>query len=135
MSRRGVGQGAHPMTRARSAWVETPSMTIPGPHGQSVEARAWQRNVHDGHLLALVDELPGIGWHMSISHRTNTHPPRPGRYPSWDEIVDARDQLLPGEISFVMRLPVAEQYVAVHDTTFHLHQEQPPTATHSQEQP
>ena len=45
-----------------------------------------------------------------------------GRYPTWDEIADARDELLPGDVEFVMYLPRSGEYVAVHDSTFHLHE-------------
>lgn len=79
-----------------------------------------RRCVHDGYLVAIVADEPGIGWHLSISHR------RPNgdlvRYPTWDEIAHARDTFLPAELGFVMHLPPAGEYVALHDTTFHLHQ-------------
>lgn len=105
-----------PITRQRSLWDEKESVEIHGVH-----TSVYQRNVHDGHLTALVAEEPH-GWHLSISHRTNHHQPRPGRYPTWDEIADARYALLPTDLSVVMHLPPPDQYVALHDTTFHLHE-------------
>lgn len=104
--------GPRPLTRQRSPWRHQPS-PVPG-------WRVWQRNVTDGHLTAIVAEEPA-GWHLSISHRTNRTPPTPGRYPTWDEITHARYELLPGDLDFVMHLPPPGEYVAVHDTTFHLH--------------
>jgi hypothetical protein len=105
-----------PMERPRSAWVEQDGTSILG-----VGTRVWQRNVHDGHLTAMVAKEPA-GWHLSISHRTNTAPPRPGRYPTWDEIADARYQLLPDQITVAMLLPPSSEYVNAHQTTFHLHE-------------
>jgi hypothetical protein len=83
--------------------------------------RAYQREVHDGHLSVFVGREPQ-GWHLSISHRTNEVKPRPARYPTWDEIADARYQFVPNEVTMAMLLPPREQYVNLHDTTFHLHQ-------------
>lgn len=118
--------GAKPITRQRSAWTQGPAYSIPTPDGPTITAAVWQRNVHDGHLSVLMAQEPGIGWHLSISHRTNTSPPRPGRYPTWDEITDARYRFLPTELDFVMHLPPPGEYVAVHDTTFHLHEHPEP---------
>ncbi len=82
----------------------------------------WQRDLKDGHLTVLVGREPGIGWHLSISHRTNHHPPRPGRYPKWGEIKDARYRFCPADIHMCMILPPPDEYVNIHDTTFHLHE-------------
>ena len=88
---------------------------------------AYQRMVHDGHLTAFVDREMSPGpdgermlWHVSISHRTNTHPPQPGRYPSWDEIVAARFLFMPADAQVIMCLPPRDQWVSDHPTCFHL---------------
>lgn len=103
-----------PITRQRSPWVE---------FGENVYAipatRAYERKVSDGKLMAIVGEEP-LGWHLSISFRN--HKGDPTRYPTWDEIAHARDELLPADVAFVMHLPLADEYVALHDTTFHLHE-------------
>ena len=103
-----------PITTQRSKWTHI---------GPWQHCQHYQRNVTDGKLRVLVGEEP-IGWHLSISYQP------PGRssprYPTWDEIADARDIFLPADLEFVMFLPKAGEYVAVHDTTFHLHQF-PPT--------
>lgn len=83
--------------------------------------RVFQRDVHDGHLSVIVGIEPK-GWHLSISHRTNEMRPRPGRYPTWDEIADARYQFVPNEVTMAMLLPPRQEYVNLHATTFHLHQ-------------
>lgn len=99
-----------PITRQRSPWTA----------GQKIGPLAsFHRPVSDGQLVALVAEEP-LGWHMSISFRN--HLGLLTRYPRWDEIAHARDQLLPAHIGFVMHLPTADEYVALHDTTFHLHE-------------
>ncbi|SIS88764.1 DUF7694 domain-containing protein [Alicyclobacillus vulcanalis] len=54
------------------------------------------------------------GWHMSISH--------PERYPTWDEIREARYQLIPNDVTMAMLLPPKEEYVNVHPNCFHLHE-------------
>lgn len=54
------------------------------------------------------------GWHLSISH--------PSRYPTWDEIRDARYELLPNDCTMAMLLPPKEQYVNLHPNCFHLHE-------------
>lgn len=106
-----------PMTRQRSAWEPSDPGHLRGLLGE--HAQVWQRPVSDGHLTAIVSRDADL-WHLSISHRTNHQPPRPGRYPRWDEISHARYALLPEHLTFAMLLPPPDEYVAVHDTTFHL---------------
>lgn len=55
-----------------------------------------------------------VRWHMSIS--------RTDRYPVWDEIRDARYDLLPDEITMGMLLPPKSEYVNLHPNCFHLHE-------------
>src|SRR5262245_36702420 len=54
------------------------------------------------------------GWHLSISH--------PTRYPTWDEIAEARYQLMPDEITAGILLPPSDEYVNLHQNCFHVHQ-------------
>jgi len=53
-------------------------------------------------------------WHLSISAH--------GRYPTWDEIADARYALCPDYITMALLLPPPWEYVNLHENTFHLHQ-------------
>lgn len=53
-------------------------------------------------------------WHLSISH--------PERYPTWDEVADARYELVPAEVTMAMLLPPPEQYLNEHPYCFHLWQ-------------
>lgn len=54
------------------------------------------------------------GWHLSIAHSE--------RYPTWDEIADARYALLPDEIYAAVILPPKAEYVNLHDNCFHVRQ-------------
>ena len=53
-------------------------------------------------------------WHLSISH--------PFRYPTWDEIHDARYTFLPDNITVAMFLPPKAEYVNLHPNCFHLYE-------------
>lgn len=116
--------GPRPITRQRSAWVEVPADRLAGLPLEG--CRVFARAVHDGALHVIVGVEP-IGpdgaheWHLSISHRPPTARRAP-RYPTWDEITDARYSLLPDDRTFALLLPPRGEYVAVHDTTFHLHE-------------
>ena len=86
--------------------------------------RIYQRDLEDGHLTVLVGREPehprGPTWHLSISHRTNEEHPQPARYPTWEEIKDARYQFVPDGLTMAMLLPPKAEYVNVHETCFHL---------------
>lgn len=102
--------------------VPTPAVLLLGSPG----ARAYQADLPDGHLSVIVarerDDSGDIVWHLSISHRTNEAAPQPGRYPSWDEIHEARYTFVPDELTMAILLPPKAEYVNVHSTTFHLWQ-------------
>lgn len=55
-----------------------------------------------------------LRWHLSISHRN--------RYPTWDEIKEARYRFIPDQVTMAMLLPPEDEYVNVHNNTFHLHE-------------
>jgi hypothetical protein len=55
-----------------------------------------------------------VRWHLSIS--------RTDRYPSWDEIKEARYALLPDDCTMAMLLPPKSEYVNLHPNCFHLHE-------------
>lgn len=105
--------GPKPLTRQRSRWIEHDTIILDGR-----QTAVWRRNVHDG-TLTLMAALEPQGWHLSISHRPTG---RSKRYPSWDEIIDARYDFVPDEVTMALILPPREQYIAIHDTVFHLHQ-------------
>lgn len=135
MSRGGVRR---PLTRQRSGWEPERLLgaAVPLVAVSTVEPRAWRRRVHDGTLRAFLTVDGPRGWHLSISHTPNPGG-RAQRYPTWDEIADARDQLTDPEVAFSMILPVPSEYVALSDTTFHLHEiiDCPDPGAHQKEQP
>ena len=117
-----------PLTRQRSEFEPSPA------DGETVkllselgctEVAFLRRRVHDGELRVIRScDPPEYLWHLSVSHwptglRANK---RGRRYPSWDELAHARYELLPLNIDVVMHLPPPEEFVAVEDTTFHLHE-------------
>jgi hypothetical protein len=64
-----------------------------------------------GPLTVLLAQEEGR-WHLSIS--------TPTRYPTWDEIADARYDLLPDALRMAMLLPPRAEYVNAHPYCFHL---------------
>lgn len=115
-----------PITKQRSPWEERGiPPQVRGLHPATADMKLYERHVHDGLLVALAGHEPtGPGrrleWHLSISFRN--HRGDLSRYPTWDEIAHARAELLPADLEFVMHLPPMDRYVALHDTTFHLHE-------------
>ena len=110
---------SEPLTRQRSEWASGTfdPFVAEAMERLGVPVQFYFRNVSDGQLRAFVaDEPPGL--HLSISYID--HKGRPTRYPSWDEIVHARETLLPSDVGFTMHLPPVDQYVSVHASTFHL---------------
>lgn len=98
-------------------WVEVPvpealRLALYGSGASHV--KAYRRPAGDGDLRVFVAKEPPNGWHLSISH--------PRRYPTWDEIADARYSLAPPNITMAMLLPPPSEYVNAHKTTFHLHE-------------
>lgn len=83
--------------------------------------KVFQAEVSDGHLTVMTGREPEF--HLSISHRVDVPGKgltRPGRYPTWDEIRDARYLFCPKDVTMAMVLPPESEYVNVHETTFHL---------------
>ena len=75
---------------------------------QSINTRAFTK----GRLRVIVgQELQGR-WHMSISH--------PFRLPTWDEIGEARDALLPAELHFCIPHPPREFWMNLHPFCLHM---------------
>jgi hypothetical protein len=93
-----------------SKWRKVPTPLMPS-------IKAFQRDVEDGFLEVFLSIDDG-DWHMSICHKTMAN--RPGRYPTWDEIKDARYLFCPADKTMCMMLPPKDEYVNIHETTFHL---------------
>ena len=87
------------------------------PGFETLEAQWWTTGHREGLTVCIsIDDTAKFGpmFHMSISHRS--------RYPSWDEIHEARDAFLPAFREFMMVLPRRGEYVNVHPNCFHLHE-------------
>lgn len=82
------------------------------PHGPQhlVDGLTTQRFTR-GQVNVLIGREDGR-WHLSIS--------TPTRYPTWDEIADARYDLLPDALEMAMILPPKAHYVNHHPYVFHL---------------
>lgn len=113
-----------PMTKQRSPWQEID----PGDRGLDLASigsegvRMFVRQVGDGTLRSILAHEEGK-WHLSISFVD--HKGNPRRYPKWDEISHARYELMPADLYVAMILPPPDEFVAVHATTFHLHEIDP----------
>lgn len=80
----------------------------PAPMAEFCKWYSW------GDCNVFVGQEPGIGWHLSIS--------TPFRNPSWEEIKQARYDLIPHDVTVAMVLPPTAEYVNIHNFCFHLHQ-------------
>jgi hypothetical protein len=65
-----------------------------------------------GVLFSVEQHEDGIHWHLSVSHQE--------RYPSWDELMAFRACLFDDNQEVIQVLPSAEEYINVHNRTFHL---------------
>jgi hypothetical protein len=70
-----------------------------------------------GECSVCVSKDPNFGkicWHISIAH--------PNRYPTYEEIKEARYEFIPDEAIMAMLFPPKSQFVNVHPNCFHLWQ-------------
>jgi len=99
--------------------VPAPTASLPGSH------QAYHSSSGCGIIVGLEPAWagpPGVWlpegaadlWHLSISH--------PDRYPTWDELADARYELVPDQVTMAMLLPPKADYLNVHPHCFHLWQ-------------
>ena len=58
-------------------------------------------------------------WHLSVSHVK-------GIYPSWDQLADARYDLLPHDIDVALILPPPKDYVNAHPGVLQMHEVRDP---------
>ena len=89
------------------------SRRVAGIPGMAPGTRAYTM----GECRILLSPEPD-GLHLSISCED--------RYPTWDEIAEARYRLMPRDSDVVMHLPPESEYVNVHENTFHLHEQKRP---------
>jgi hypothetical protein len=99
------------MMSKRKDYIEIPCPELGVPH---IYRRAFAKG---GCRMIVTREVyrdHSLRWHLSISHSD--------RYPTWDEIKNARYALMPDEITMAMLLPPKAQYVNLHPNCFHLHE-------------
>jgi hypothetical protein len=99
----------------RSAWLW--AETWPATD-DDVESQLFVRQVGDGVLTGLVSLSDEVGWSCSVSHVASGA----SRYPTWEEVLDVRLQLLPRGIDFV-----AHVLGAIDDNISSLHMQQHPS--------
>jgi hypothetical protein len=104
-----VFPGWHTPTNLKWRTVRVPDI------GAESFMRGYASPIERLHVLVVWEV--GNGWHLSISH--------PTRYPVWDEIRDARYDLIPDAVTMGMLLPPKSEYVALHPNCFHLHEVTP----------
>ena len=115
--------GEHKLERVKShGWVEhqIPSgVTLMERQATELMRQTKTRLYDKGPCQVLVSQelRPKKGdartyWHLSISCRD--------RYPTWEEIKDARYSLLPMGLTFAQILPPMDQYTNIHPNCFHL---------------
>lgn len=90
--------------QAPTQWEKVPTPPFLG------EAKVFD-SFPGGDLRCIVSKDEGR-WHLSMSHRS--------RYPTWDEMADARYRFIPNRAQMAMLAPPREEFVNVHDTTLHL---------------
>lgn len=86
---------------------------------KGVEPAAWgleedAKRYMLGECQIIVGTMPSGKKHLSISH--------PDRHPTWDEMKQARYELLPDNIDMAMYLPASKEYVNIHNHCFHWYQ-------------
>lgn len=97
MSQRSVFPGWHEPTALKWVRNRTGERSLAAIQDGTMER--WSRIYESSleRLRVIVAWEVGHGWHLSISH--------PSRYPTWDEIRDARYDLVPDGCTLAMLLP------------------------------
>ena len=113
--------------------LEWNEMAYSPVYPDSLYNRKFRAYVEDGILVAIVSQdLAGKNgkpiWHVSVSHRASLSGPDGGelhvRYPNWDELKDAKYNLVPVDVPMFLIFPRrSEPYTNEHPTTLHLWEE------------
>lgn len=95
---------------AELRWAEVPS--TPAMERELINAaNSYLRCYLLGQCSVIVTKEFG-DWHLSIAH--------PARYPTWDELAQARYRAVPKGVWMAMMLPPPEHYVNIHRNCFQL---------------
>lgn len=97
---------------------------LKGQAGIEPDIQVYTKRARDGTFLrVMVGTIPRHGKHLSISGSMYVGKYlQAGRYPTWDEIKDARYRFVADECEMVMHLPPKSDYINVHSSCFHLHE-------------
>jgi hypothetical protein len=93
--------------------AQLPLKEIPVPWQNALPGNAYAKAYRLGECSVIVTREGGK-WHLSVAHHN--------RYPTWDEISQARYRLLPGDIWVAMYLPPKDDYVNVHKNCFQMYE-------------
>jgi hypothetical protein len=115
----GIGKGHQPLTSLNiPQWREIELPRFTQLMMEAGRMPAGSRAFKAGKLHTIVSPPnERQGWMFSISHQG-----KQARYPTWDEVTDARYKLLPDNILMAMLLPPRDQYVNLESATFTAHQ-------------
>ena len=94
----------------RTTLLSIPALSAPQPAPAGCEPGAQAYTM--GACKIIVGRSDARGWHLSISCAN--------RYPTWDEVAEARYRLTPDGVTMAMLLPSRSEYVNVHNYCLHL---------------
>lgn len=110
-------------------WIE---VSLP-PHPMFAHTKNYQKDLGVGFIICMVEHrktsddkavFPNGRFHMSISHNIPTAAitgqNTPGRYPTWDEIREARYKFVPHDVNMAIMFPPPNVYYNRHTTCLHL---------------
>lgn len=82
----------------------------------------WVKDTPPNGRLNVIVSIDDGDWHLSISHTLTSPIKIPGRYPTYEEIKQARYLFCPDDVTMAMLFPPSNEFVNIHNTTFHLWQ-------------
>lgn len=89
----------------------------------STNVQVWSKPTGDGELRFIIAEEVG-GWHLSVTHakRGKGGKLTAGRYPTWTELIEARQAAIETETEFMVLMPSLAELEEVPDATLHLYE-------------
>jgi hypothetical protein len=121
-----------PPVNVGDGWQEIGLPPLP----QFARTKLYQKGPATGFLNCMVELrikqddpilFPDGRYHLSISHNVprlvqlpGMSENRPGRFPTWDEIKEARYKFVPKDLNMAIMFPPEEMYYNLHETCLHL---------------
>lgn len=114
-------------TNVGDGWIKVALPPVP----MFADTSNYQKHIPPGFLICMVERrkeddkalFPDGRWHLSISHNMaeRTGPQNtPGRFPTWEEIKEARYKFVPDNVNMAIMFPPSELYYNRHETCLHL---------------